>query len=128
MYVSTVLFAKHSSQSITLVALKSCWCSSKVFVHREEVQSSGSSLCKTKMNLFWWHKFEKEQRIRQSQKIINCQNILQNNTVLTLYLLYPCYPTQINYMHICSKNPFLMAITCAYKYKVETHVLLTKNE
>ena len=63
-YVSTVLFAKHSFQSITLVALKSCWCSSKVFVHREEVQSSGSSLCKTNL-------------------LINCQNILQNNTVFT---------------------------------------------
>ena len=47
MYVSTVLFAKHSSQSITLVALRSCWCTSKVFVHREEVQSSALSLCKT---------------------------------------------------------------------------------
>ena len=86
MYVSTVLFAKHSSQSIALVALKSCWCSSKVFVHREEVQSSGSSLCKTKMNLFWWDQFEKQQRIRQSLKslLINCQNVLQNNTVFTL--------------------------------------------
>ena len=31
-------------------------------------------------------------------------------------------------MHICSKHPFLMAITCAYKGKVETRVLLTKNE
>ena len=86
MYVSTVLFAKHSSQSITLVALRSCWCTSKVFVHREEVQSSGSSLCKTKMNLFWWDQFEKQQRIRQSLKnlLINCQNVLQNNTVFTL--------------------------------------------
>ena len=52
MYVSTVLLAKHSSKSITLVALESYRCSSKVFVHREEVQSSGSSLCKTKMNSF----------------------------------------------------------------------------
>ena len=25
-------------------------------------------------------------------------------------------------------TPILMAITCAYKGKVETHVLLTKNE
>ena len=33
-----------------------------------------------------------------------------------------------NYMLICSKYPFLMAITCAYKGKVKTHVLLTKNE
>ena len=46
MYVSTVLFVKHSSQSITLVVLKSCWCSFKVFAHRKEVQSSGSSLAK----------------------------------------------------------------------------------
>ena len=66
MYVSTVLFAKHSSQSITLVALKSGWCSSRVFVHREEVQSSGSSLCKTKINIFVWDKFEKQQRTQQS--------------------------------------------------------------
>ena len=65
MYVSTVLFAKDSSQSITLVAIKSCWCSSKVFVHREEVQSSDFSLCKTNMNLFWWDQFEKQQKIRQ---------------------------------------------------------------
>ena len=41
MYVSTVLFEKHSSQYITLVALKSSLCSSKVFVHGEEVQPSG---------------------------------------------------------------------------------------
>ena len=27
----------------------------KVLAHKEEVQSSGSSLYKTKMNLFWWH-------------------------------------------------------------------------
>ena len=52
MYVSTVLFAKHASQSIALVALKSCWCSPKVFFHREDVQSLGSSFYKTKMNLF----------------------------------------------------------------------------
>ena len=53
MYVSTVLFAKYSFQTITLlVPLKSCWCSSKVFVHGEEVQSSGSSLCKKRMNSF----------------------------------------------------------------------------
>ena len=64
MYVSTVLFGKHSSQSIALVALKSCLCSSKVFVHKGDVQSLGSSLCKTKMNLFWWDQFEKQQRIR----------------------------------------------------------------
>ena len=31
-------------------------------------------------------------------------------------------------MYICSKLPFLMAITCVYKGKVETQVLLTKNE
>ena len=31
-------------------------------------------------------------------------------------------------MHICSKHPLLMTITCAYKGKVETQVLLTKNE
>ena len=31
-------------------------------------------------------------------------------------------------MHIWSKHPFLMTITCAYKDIVETHVLLTKNE
>ena len=31
-------------------------------------------------------------------------------------------------MHIWSKHPFLMAIACVYKGKVETHVLLTKNE
>ena len=52
MYVSTVLSEKHYSQSITLNALKSSWCSSKVFVHGEEIQTSDSSLCKTKMNLF----------------------------------------------------------------------------
>ena len=52
MHISTVLFEKHSSQSITLVGLKSSWCSSKVFVHGEEIQPSGSSLYKTKMNLF----------------------------------------------------------------------------
>ena len=46
MYVSTVLFAKHSSQAITLVALKSCWFTSKVFAYREQVQSSDSSLSK----------------------------------------------------------------------------------
>ena len=86
MHASTVLLAKQSSQSITLVDLKSCWCSSKVLVHREEVQSSGSSLYKTKMNLFWWDQFEKQQMIRQSLKnlIINGQNVLQNNTVFTL--------------------------------------------
>ena len=66
MHASTVLLAKKSSQSITLVALKSYWCSSKVFVQREEVQSSGPSLCKTKMNLSWWDQYEKQQRIRQS--------------------------------------------------------------
>ena len=44
MYVSTVLCGKHSFQSIALVALNSCWCSSKVFIHGEEVQSSDSSL------------------------------------------------------------------------------------
>ena len=38
-------------------ALKSSWCSSKVFVHGEEVQTLSSSLCKTKMNLFWWDRF-----------------------------------------------------------------------
>ena len=27
-------------------------------------------------------------------------------------------------MYICRKHPFLMAITCVYKVKVETHVLL----
>ena len=52
MYVPTVLFAKHSSQSIALVAVKSCWCSSKVFAHREDIQSLRSFLYKTKMNLF----------------------------------------------------------------------------
>ena len=57
MYVSTVLFEKRSSQSIALNALKSCWCSSKVFVHGEEVKTSGSSLCKTKVNLFRRDKF-----------------------------------------------------------------------
>ena len=31
-------------------------------------------------------------------------------------------------MHIRSEHPFLMAITCAYKDKVETHMLLAKNE
>ena len=57
MYVSTVLFAKNSTQSVTLVALKSCWCSSKVFVHGEEIQSSCSSLSKAKLSLFWWDQF-----------------------------------------------------------------------
>ena len=52
MYVSTVLFAKHSSQAITLVALKSCWCTSKVFAHREQVQSSDSSLSKQRWTSF----------------------------------------------------------------------------
>ena len=52
MFVSTVLFEKHSSQSIALNDLKSCWCSSKVFAHGEEVKTSGSSLCKTNVNLF----------------------------------------------------------------------------
>ena len=84
MYVSTVLFAKYSSQSTTLVAPKSCWCTSKLFVHGEEVQSSGSSLCKAKTNLFWWDQFQKQERIRQfKKKPINCQNVLQNNTVFT---------------------------------------------
>ena len=32
------------------------------------------------------------------------------------------------YMHMFRKHPLLMAITCAYKGKVKTHVLLTKNE
>ena len=27
-------------------------------------------------------------------------------------------------MHICSKHPFLMAITCAYKGKVKTQLLI----
>ena len=31
-------------------------------------------------------------------------------------------------MYIWSKHPFLMAIAYVYKGKVETHVLLTKNE
>ena len=31
-------------------------------------------------------------------------------------------------MQICNKHPFLMAITCACKGKVETHDLLTKIE
>ena len=31
-------------------------------------------------------------------------------------------------MHVCRKHTFLMAITCAYKDKVETQALLTKNE
>ena len=32
------------------------------------------------------------------------------------------------YMHMFSKHPLLMAITYAYKGKVKTHKLLTKNE
>ena len=47
MYVSTVFF-----ENIPPIALKSCWCSSKVFVYGEEVQSSGSFLFKTKMNFY----------------------------------------------------------------------------
>ena len=54
--------------------------------------------------------------------------LFSEDKLLKHKLLYPCYPTQINYMHICSKHTSLMAITCAYKDKVETHVLLSKNE
>ena len=66
-----VLFEKHSSQSITLVALKSSWCSSKVYVHGEEVQPSGSSLCKAKMNLFWWDQFGNNKEYDNLKKPIN---------------------------------------------------------
>ena len=54
----------------------------------------------------------------------------QNTFVYCICILYPFYPTQINYIatYICSKHPLLITITCAYKGKVETHVLLTKNE
>ena len=127
MYFSTVLFAKHSSQYITLLALKSCWCSSKVFVCREHVQSSGSSLCRNKdepllMRLVWETTSSKEYCI-YTLRFISLKKSCWNTN-----LLYPCYPTQINYIHKCSKHPLLMAITCPYKGKVETHVLLIKNE
>ena len=47
MYVSTVLF-----KNIPPNDLQSCWCSSKVSVYGEEVQSSGSSLCKQRWTSF----------------------------------------------------------------------------
>ena len=53
MYVFTVLFEKHSSQSITLVTLKSSWFSSKVLeLHQEDFRVTNVTLCKTKMNVF----------------------------------------------------------------------------
>ena len=47
MYVSTVLF-----ENIPPIALNSCWCISEVSVYGEEVQSSGSSLCKQRWTSF----------------------------------------------------------------------------
>ena len=38
-------------------------------------------------------------------------------------------PTNILYIYAyIQQTPILMAMACAYKCKVETHVLLTKNE
>ena len=86
MYVSIVLCGKCSFQSIALVALKSCCCSSKVFIHGEEVQSSDSSLQNKDEPLLMRRIWEttKNKTKKPLKPIINCQNILQNITIFML--------------------------------------------
>ena len=85
MYVSTVLVEKHSSQSITLVALKSCWCSSK------SICSWGGGLIFRFISLQNKHEPLLIEPISETTKnkimlknlSINRQNVLQNNAIFT---------------------------------------------
>ena len=78
MYVSTVLFEKHSPQSITLVALRSSWCSSKVFVHGEEVFKNLNFRLISLQNKHpskhscWWRRLEDVFRLRLQKTSSRC--------------------------------------------------------